>query len=414
MMAALNIQVIASSALHPSGRGQVERLVGTIKTMLRKMLSVKPDFNWEYLPYLCSKILNTSVSPKTGFAPQTMVYGKSDAENNIFGPLQVELIHPFVRNNKEIVEQLNVEINEMVAAATEKLKETRLATNERLNKNRKESNFKVNDYVFVLDRMIVPGNTRPLKTRFHPSPYIVVKPLWATTLVKRLADGYTTLYSNDDLKRYEAKSPLFASLPAEISKILLHDFKDLIDADLIQITKLDTLEIPQGLELFQDDYQLENHDLMTPPDSDLMIHEPEDAILNDMKRNLPPDELTPPLRVLSDNTDKADKAAKLDTLDKDDLIDNVLPGNDTAQLLDVTQPEIDDNDETLPPEILRDLEEINRLGETSEQNKFDSNDTETKNEDTESDSDNSDSEFNVPDLNQGMKLRTGKRVNFKM
>ena len=74
-MAALNIQIIGSAALHPEGRGQIERLVGTVKTLLKKMLSVKTSLNWEFLPYLCAKIINSTVSPKTGFTPQSMVFG---------------------------------------------------------------------------------------------------------------------------------------------------------------------------------------------------------------------------------------------------------------------------------------------------------------------------------------------------
>ena len=56
-------------------------------------------------------------------------------------------------------------------------------------------------------------------TKLQPSPYIVVRPLWTTTLVKRLADGFTTLYSNNDLKKYNGGSPLFSDLPVEISRV---------------------------------------------------------------------------------------------------------------------------------------------------------------------------------------------------
>ena len=100
LMAALNIQIIASSALHPSGRGQVERLVQTIKTMLKRMLATKPDFNWEFLPYLCSKILNSSISPKTGFTPQEMVFGTKGQNNLMFGPLKQQYLHPQISNKK--------------------------------------------------------------------------------------------------------------------------------------------------------------------------------------------------------------------------------------------------------------------------------------------------------------------------
>jgi hypothetical protein len=89
-----------------------------------------------------------------------------------------------------------------------------------------------------------------LRTKFSNSPYVVVKPLWVTTLIKRLADGFITLYSNNDLKRYDKTSPLFNTLPPEITKVLLNDFSDFITTDFTEITKYDPFDIPDGVELF--------------------------------------------------------------------------------------------------------------------------------------------------------------------
>jgi hypothetical protein len=249
-MAALNVTMIGSAALHPAGRGQIERLVGTVKIMLKKMLSVQTTLNWEYLPYLCAKIINSTVSPKTGFTPQAMVFGTVSEGQSMLSIHNLIQPHHMVMSNKQHIEDLNKEIKTMVELATDKLKELRIITNERLNKNRVERKFKPNDYVFVLDRLQVPGSARPLKTKFHPSPYVVIKTYATTTLVKRLADGFQSCYSNDDLKRYDATSPLFKDLPPEVSKVLLHDFRNLLNADLCTLTKYDALGVPDGLELF--------------------------------------------------------------------------------------------------------------------------------------------------------------------
>ena len=77
-MAALGIQVVATSALHPEGRGTIEKRVGIIKLLMRKMLAIRQDLNWEYIPYLISAILNNTVSGKTGFKPSTMVFGSNE------------------------------------------------------------------------------------------------------------------------------------------------------------------------------------------------------------------------------------------------------------------------------------------------------------------------------------------------
>ena len=80
----------------------------------------------------------------------------------------------------------------------------------------------------------------------------MIKPFYVTTLVKRLSDGFTSLYSNDDIKKYEATSPLFSTIPPEVSKVLLHDFENLLDSDLCTITKYDKFDLPGGIDLLED------------------------------------------------------------------------------------------------------------------------------------------------------------------
>jgi hypothetical protein len=248
-MAALNIQIIGSSALHPSGRGHIERTVGIVKTLLKKMLATKPTLNWECLPFLVAKIINNSVSLKTGFKPTEMVFGNGNKEASFLGTDVMVPPHFMVKNNQQHIEQLTKEIKDMTAIATEKLTNLRLVANEKVNKNRITKQFKKYDYVFVLDRLQIPGNTRPLKTKYHPSPYIVIKSFYTTTLVRRLSDGFQSLYSNDDIKKYDATSPLFNNLPPQVSKVLLHDFEHLLDADLCTITRYDKFAIPDGMDL---------------------------------------------------------------------------------------------------------------------------------------------------------------------
>ena len=57
----------------------------------------------------------------------------------------------------------------MVNLATDKYTTNKILNLEYQNKNRIEKRFNKG---LELDRMQIPGNTRPLKTRFHPSPYV--------------------------------------------------------------------------------------------------------------------------------------------------------------------------------------------------------------------------------------------------
>jgi hypothetical protein len=159
--------------------------------------------------------------------------------------------HYFVKSQTSHIEQTSAEIKAMTDAASDRLTQLRLITNERVNQTRTNKNFKPGDFVFLLDRSQTPGNARVLRTKLNPSPYVVVRPLWTTTLVKRLADGFVGLYSNSDLKKYEGGNPLFNTLPVEVTKVLLHSFSDLLAADFTKLTKLDLFEIPETIPLFE-------------------------------------------------------------------------------------------------------------------------------------------------------------------
>jgi hypothetical protein len=131
---------------------------------------------------------------------------------------------------------------------------------ERVNRNRTNKEYKRDDIVFVLDRSIVEGTSQALRTKFSPSPYVVINPTFTTTVVRRIADGFQGSYSNNDLKLYKRFSPEFNNLPVEVSKILMHDFKDFISTDFSVIATHDNLELPTSLELFVPDENYEDNE----------------------------------------------------------------------------------------------------------------------------------------------------------
>ena len=253
IMSALGITVINSASLSPRGRGTVEKKVYVVKKLLQKMLATRPNLSWKYLPFLVSKALNNSISPKTGFRPAEMVLGPESAGVNFLDLLTLGPPHYSVKSNKLYIEQLSAELKVMTEAATKKLTELRLVQNERVNKNRVERKFQVNDIVFILDRTMVEGNPRVLRTTLNPSPYVVLRPLFKSTLVMRIADRFTSLYNNDDLKLFQGNSPLFQNLPKEVLRALLYKFADLMEQDFSSITRHDPLLIPKSIELFEPD-----------------------------------------------------------------------------------------------------------------------------------------------------------------
>ena len=68
--------------------------------------------------------------------------------------------------------------------------------------------------------------------------------------MRRLADGFTGLYANSDLKLYAGNNPIFNTIPVEVNKVLLHSFADLLSTDFATITKHDVFNIPNAIQLF--------------------------------------------------------------------------------------------------------------------------------------------------------------------
>jgi Reverse transcriptase (RNA-dependent DNA polymerase)/RNase H-like domain found in reverse transcriptase/Integrase zinc binding domain len=268
LMAILNIQIVNASANNPSSRGKAERAVGQVKLLMKKFLSSASSdtLNWDLLPFLISKLMNHTVSLQTGFKPAEMIFGRDKMAQAFFDREKLLPVHHSMIQNKESIEKLSQELRNMSKIAQENLIQLRRENHEKINKTRIDKPFKQNDIVFVLDRYNLPGNTRPLKSKFFPSPYVVVKPYFTTCLVRRLADNFTALYSMDDLKLYKGTDPLFSSLPPEVNKVLLHDFQDLIESDYITLLKHDPLDVPTGLQLIDtvDPHHTDTSQIFTP------------------------------------------------------------------------------------------------------------------------------------------------------
>jgi hypothetical protein len=176
--------------------------------------------------------------------------GGEDASGKSFLDLEgIAAPHYIVGNNRVKLEEMHAQIKKSTKVARERLEEILHTSHKKLNEHKINRKFEKYDYVFVLDRRITPGAARPLKTKLQPSPYIVIKPLHVTSLVKRISDGFTALYSNNDLKKFEGGSKLFKDLPKEVLQVLIHKFQDLLQSDFATIVRYDTLELPHALPL---------------------------------------------------------------------------------------------------------------------------------------------------------------------
>jgi hypothetical protein len=176
--------------------------------------------------------------------------GGEDASGKSFLDLEgIANPHYIVGNDRVKLEEMHAQIKESTKIARDRLEEILNTSHKKINEHKINRKFEKYDYVFVLDRRITPGATRPLKTKLQPSPYIVIKPLHVTSLVKRISDGFTALYSNNDLKKFEGGSEFFKDLPKEVLHILLNKFQDLLQCDFATIMRFYTLELPNAFPL---------------------------------------------------------------------------------------------------------------------------------------------------------------------
>jgi hypothetical protein len=72
-------------------------------------------------------------------------------------------------------------------------------------------------------------------------------------LVEQIADQFRALYNKNALEKYEENSTLFMDIPLEVTKTLLHSFLDLLMEDCVTIAKHDTLDIPTGIPLIDEE-----------------------------------------------------------------------------------------------------------------------------------------------------------------
>lgn len=231
LWAALNIEVINSSAQNPPSRGKAEKAVGIVKMMLRKFLSTTPNEvkNWEAIPFIISKIYNHTVSLKTGYKPIEMIQGQGKISKAFFEQENLVPLHHSIRNNPINVEIMTQQLREMAQRAQDNIVSIKERRDEKLNKTRINKEFEPGDIVYALDRYTITGVTRPLKCKFYPSPCVVVQSYYTTTLIRRLADNFESLYSNNHIKKFKHTSPLMKDLPPPVQEIVLNNFQDLLE-----------------------------------------------------------------------------------------------------------------------------------------------------------------------------------------
>ena len=217
LLATLGIRKLQLSALNPQGKGFAESRVKIAKNLLKKLVVSQPDYNWGGLTYLVSKIINNTVSPRTGYSPNDLIYGPElENSSKSFFYNEMPKLHPLISNQADQISDRRDQLKLIIENTRKQLFEERSKTTEKVNKFKTNRDFKRDDIVLVLDKYSTPGHTRPLKTIYHPSPHIILTTYPVSCKVKRLSDGFITVYHNDFLKKYSKMDNSFLQPPQPV------------------------------------------------------------------------------------------------------------------------------------------------------------------------------------------------------
>ena len=138
LMAALKITIINSSALNPAARGKAERAVALVKNMIKKMLSTASHstLNWENLPYIVARLMNSTIVPKYGYSPLQMIFGDTELAETQFKLDNYCKPHNSIINSMDKVDKITTDIMTAVLKAQGDLQETKDNYENTINKNK--------------------------------------------------------------------------------------------------------------------------------------------------------------------------------------------------------------------------------------------------------------------------------------
>ena len=242
-LALLGTTVIYSSAFSGASHGGIERYVGFFKTIFKKNLSIEPNYNWTSMTSTIAHLHNTTKLNKSGYSPAEIVFGPDNHLSTcILDTPGIPKIHPAVKNKKGGLEKKFQLMKSIKVDTRDKIILTRDKQINRLNKTRITRQLEVGDIVLIKDHSQILGSTRPLKTRYLHSPFIIVHIMPSTTIIRRISDSWVTGRHKDDLKRYIPLAPEFKDLPDIVKRICEQTVHELTEKQLEELIKIDDLD----------------------------------------------------------------------------------------------------------------------------------------------------------------------------
>ncbi|KAK7101623.1 hypothetical protein V1264_019974 [Littorina saxatilis] len=202
VMKLLSVHQIHSTPYHAQTNGLVERFNGTLKTMLKRLMTDKPK-DWDrYLPaalFAYREIPQTA----TGYSPFELMFGRTprgpscvlfETWTGSDGSSEPKIVHQFVTDLKET-------LSEMMTLAQENLIDSAGKAKGRYDKRSKPRSLVVGDEVLVL----LPSDNSKLLLKWK-GPFKVVQKKGVCDYVIELARGQEKMFHINMLKKYERRA----------------------------------------------------------------------------------------------------------------------------------------------------------------------------------------------------------------
>ena len=157
-----------------------------------------------------------------------------------------ERLIPLLENHKSLVEQKLLEKQTIIAFAKDLLREKKIDSQLKLNKFKISTTFHEGDYVFCKDNSYTPGASRVLRTTFSHDPYVVLKVKPTSLVLQRLADGFTTIYNKNFVKKYTPLDATFSDIPVAVRDVLVHSFHSLQRPHFDKLRAHAPFQLPSG------------------------------------------------------------------------------------------------------------------------------------------------------------------------
>ena len=222
----LMIRHTMSSPYHAQGNSIVERLNGTIKTTLKKLVIEKPK-EWDRYVQPMMFALRDSVHEGHGFTPFELLYGRS-----IRGPMKIlkelwtnEEMQDETKDVYNYMIELQERIQETCKVAQQEILKTQKKNERYYNKGARYRKLEIGDKVLLM----IPVKTDKLSLRWH-GPYTIKEKVGDYDYRIEMGDGKIRVYHINMIKKYNERNKDVSedTEEASISTIVtvVNDFED--------------------------------------------------------------------------------------------------------------------------------------------------------------------------------------------